>query len=182
MMGRRFGVIVVLLALFVTITFDIINFDEELQNSPLPVLENDTNLSVSVGQLFNEAIENNACETIEIDPTTKLHNISGRVLAETYANESVYLAATRSTSFKTALQVAKKCHIYREIKISDDHGFSFSYVPPGKYVLFVKDSSYVKARGPPMPQIVKGADYNISIAFHGGDSWYMLSAFELTNN
>ncbi len=150
---------------------------------PTLVNGNEKNQTQDVSQLFNQAIENNTCGVISIGANTKLHNISGIVLAKTQKNESIYLAPTKTTDFKSAQQVAKRCHIFWEEKVAENRTFLFSYVPAGKYVLFVKGSSYVgRRRGPPIPKVRNKSDYRINISFHGGNSLYMLTAFELLEN
>jgi len=130
---------------------------------------------------FNQALEDNLCGFIHLNKGTKLYNISGYSLSQTFPGSKVFMTPAKSTDFKTAQQVAEECYVFWEETISGNQTFSFSFIPPGKYVLFVKGSSYPEYRGPPLPYEGNSQGFKINVSFHGGNSKYMMSAFEITS-
>ena len=120
------------------------------------------------------------CPSFSIDIKEKLYNITGFVLSETRSNSTIYLAPTISTAFKISLQVPRECTVYWQTKITDNQSFRFNQIPTGEYVLFVKGSSYKDSHGPPLPYEGNDQGYVINVSFHGGDSGYMMSAFEIS--
>ncbi|MBT6340292.1 MAG: hypothetical protein HOJ48_13455 [Desulfobacula sp.] len=119
------------------------------------------------------------CPSFPIGKNEKFYNITGFVLSGTRPNSTIYLTPTISTAFTISLQVPRECLVYWQAKITDNQSFRFNQIPAGKYVLFVKGSSYKGRHGPPLPYEKNDQGYVINVSFHGGDSEYMMSAFEI---
>ena len=120
------------------------------------------------------------CPIFSIDGNEKLYNITGFVLSQTRPNSTIYLTPTITTTFKISLQTARECFVYWQTTITDNQSFRFDQIPKGKYILFVKGTSYKNSRGPPLPYEENDQGYDINVSFHGGDSEYMMSAFEIS--
>ena len=154
--------------------------DGEMPINNFIIFQTPTNVS-SISKVENMTSNPNItlCPSFPIGKNEKLYNITGFVLSQTRPNSTIYLTPTISTAFSISLQVPRECFIHRQTKITDNQSFRFNQIPTGKYVLFIKGSSYKNSQGPPLPHEVNDQGYVINVSFHGGDSEYMMSAFEI---
>ena len=128
---------------------------------------------------FLTYIRKNPCGSLLFSPGMVLFNITGFVTAATIPNATVYMAVTPTTSFSHCRYVVDHCFPFWRATMRNSTTFSFTHIPPGSYVLFLKRTSFSASQGFPLPHEFNRSGYELDIVFHGGDNSCSMGAFTI---
>ncbi len=106
-------------------------------------------------------------------------DVEGKVLGGIKPCSKVYLYQTSSLNYSVVMAKIRDNQSVMQECVNATKAFKFSCLYPGKYAFFIPTISYNGSVGAPLPYEFDCANVSIRIAFQGGDSKYMVSAFSI---
>jgi len=105
--------------------------------------------------------------------------VTGRVLADTFPDTTVFFYPVTSTDFKIVMATIKNSTPIRETTVNATRGFQMECISSGHYAFVIPASSYKLGVGSPLPYEWSQDNYSLDIAFQGGDPEYAVGAFSI---
>ena len=89
------------------------------------------------------------------------------------------MTSVRDLTYNDSLYAAKHCFPIWRVKLNNTRNFLITDVPPGKYVISLPSYRLVNSQGFPVLDKFQDENYELVVAFFGGDSRYSIIVFEI---
>ena len=108
-------------------------------------------------------------------------DVYGKVFGDILPHSNVTLYRTETLSYTVVMTTVRTPKPLTLTPINETSGFVFRCLSAGNYVAVIPSSSFNQSVGSPLPYEFDCQNLSLSIAFHGGDSEFLVGVFTLLN-
>jgi hypothetical protein len=110
-------------------------------------------------------------------------DVYGKVFGDIVPFSTVSLYQTMSVDYATVMTVVRTEKLISQTLVNETNGFSFKCLSTGKYIAVTPATLFInQSVGSPLPYEFDCRDFSLSIAFHGGDSEFLVGVFILNTS
>ena len=104
-------------------------------------------------------------------------DVYGTVFGDILPHSNVALYRTETLSYTAVMTTVRTQNPLTWVPINETSGFVFRCLSVGNYVAAIPSSSFNQSVGSPLPYEFDCQNFSLSIAFHGGDSEFLVGVF-----
>jgi hypothetical protein len=109
-------------------------------------------------------------------------DVYGKVFGDIVPFSTVSLYQTMSVDYATVMTVVRTEKLISQTLVNETNGFSFKCLSTGKYIAVTPATLFInQSVGSPLPYEFDCRNFSLSIAFHGGDSEFLVGVFSILN-
>ena len=163
----------------VIFTYSILLFGcKNISSQDAEFISDPVNGSTNVTTILS-LINQSPCGSIEIYPGVPFYNVTGQMTARTKEGSVLHMTTVKDLTYNNSIYAAEQCFPIWRVKLNNTRNFLITDVPPGKYVISLPSYRFVNSQGFPALDKSQDENYELVIAFFGGDSRYSLIVFEI---
>ena len=108
-------------------------------------------------------------------------DVDGKVFGDIVPFSTVSLYRTMSLDYATVMTNVRTEKPISQTLVNETAGFLFKCLSAGKYIAVTSATSFNQSVGSPLPYEFDCRNFSLSIAFHGGDSEFLVGVFFILN-
>jgi hypothetical protein len=108
-------------------------------------------------------------------------DVDGIVFGDILSHSNVTLYRTTNLNYTVVMTTVRTQKPLKWTLVNETSGFVFRCLSVGNYVAVIPASSFNQSVGSPLPYEFDCQNFSLSIAFHGGDSDFLVGVFSILN-
>ena len=108
-------------------------------------------------------------------------DVDGIVFGDILSHSNVTLYRTTYLNYTVVMTTVRTQKPLKWTLVNETSGFVFRCLSVGNYVAVIPASSFNQSVGSPLPYEFDCQNFSLSIAFHGGDSEFLVGVFSILN-